>query len=150
MTLPRARRDDLLTTELDDEVVVYDPERKQAHCLNRTAVAVWHHCDGANGIADLQQLVSDEIGVPLDERGLWLALRKLERAHLLVDKLEPDGITRRLMLGKTGRFAGAALAVPILVSVLVPTAAAAASTGDAIEAGDVKRDERDDVGGERD
>jgi hypothetical protein len=144
MILPRARRDDLLTTELDDEVVVYDPNRKQAHCLNKIAVAVWRRSDGSNSLSDLQRLVSQDVGAPVGKGGISLALRKLERAHLLVYGVEGDDLTRRQMLGKASRLAGATLAVPIVVSALVPTAAAAASTrGDH----EPVSDERDDPHG---
>jgi hypothetical protein len=128
MNLPRARLGELVATQLEDEVVVYDPDRKQAHSLNQVASAVWHHCNGVNTIAELQRLVSDEIGVPLDQESVWLALRKLERAHLLVESLEPVGVTRRQVLGRAGQLVGASLAIPVVVSAFVPTAAAAAST----------------------
>jgi hypothetical protein len=125
--LPRARRDDLLTTNLDDEVVVYDPERKQAHSLNRVAVAVWHHSDGTQTIEDLQRLASDEIGTPVPPEAVWLALRKLERAHLLLDKVGGSPLTRREMLGKSARYGAMAMATPLIASALVPVAAAAVS-----------------------
>jgi Coenzyme PQQ synthesis protein D (PqqD) len=128
MNLPRARREDLLTTELDDEVVIYDPERKRAHCLNQAAVAVWNHCDGVNTIADIQRLVCSDIGIPITEEGVSLALGKLERARLFVENQAPDGMTRRHMMARAGQVLGATLAIPIVVSAFVPTAAAAAST----------------------
>lgn len=70
MNRPRARRDDLLTTALEDEVVVYDPDRKQAHSLSRVAMAAWNHCDGATSIDDLRQAVADETGLNVDEEAV--------------------------------------------------------------------------------
>jgi hypothetical protein len=117
-----------LSTNLDDEVVVYDPQRKQAHSLNRTAVAVWNHCDGSTSIDELRRLASEEVGHQLDMPGVWLALRKLERAHLLTERInDTSPMTRREMLGKAGRFGAAAMATPLIASALVPVAAAAAS-----------------------
>ncbi len=128
MNLPRARRDGLLSTNLDDEVVVYDPQRKRAHSLNRTAVAVWNHCDGSTPIDELRRLASEEVGHRLDVPAVWLALRKLERAHLLTERINDiSPMTRREMLGKAGRFGAAAMATPLIASALVPVAAAAAS-----------------------
>jgi hypothetical protein len=130
MDLPRGRRDDLLTTNLDDEVVIYDPESKQAHSLNRLAVAVWNHADGSRSIEDLQRLASDDVGVPVDQASVWLALRKLERARLLTEKLGTGGpMTRREVLHKAGRLGATAMVTPIIASALVPMAAAAASPG---------------------
>lgn len=130
MTLPRARRGDLLTTKLDDEVVVYDPESKQAHSLNRLAVAVWNHSDGARTVEELQGVVSNEIGVAVDQAAIVGALRKLEKAHLVLDKVAATGpITRRQMLTRTGKFGAVAMATPLIASAFVPMAAAAASPG---------------------
>jgi hypothetical protein len=129
MNLPKSRRDNLLTTELEEEVVVYDPERKQAHSLNRVAVAVWSHCDGeTTSLAELQRRVSAEVGTPVTEAAVWLALRKLERAHLLMERIgSSDAMTRRQLIGQAGRLGAAAVATPIVLSALVPVSAAAIS-----------------------
>lgn len=130
---PRARRDDLLTTNLEDEVVVYDPERKQAHSLNRVAVSVWKHSDGTKTIEDLQRLVSDDMGFPIDKESVALALRKLEKAHLLLEMVASSNpMTRREMLGKAGKLGATAMATPLIVSALVPIAAAATSPSCAV------------------
>lgn len=128
MKFPQARKENLLTTELEEEVVVYDPETKHAHSLNRTALAVWNHCDGQTSLADLQQRVSADVGAPITDAAIWLALRKLERAHLLAERIgSSEPMTRRQMLGKAGRLGAAAVAAPVVVSALVPVAAAAAT-----------------------
>ena len=44
--MPQARKDGLIIKALTDEVVVYDLERHEVHCLNRVAALVWQHCDG--------------------------------------------------------------------------------------------------------
>ncbi len=128
MSLPRARRDDLLVTNLDEEVVVYDPERQQAHSLNRLAVSVWRHSDGTRVVGDLQRLVSDDLGVSIDQAAVVAALRMLDKAKLLDKQDVSAGLTRREALGKAGRFGAAAvIATPIIASAFVPMAAAAAS-----------------------
>ena len=128
MDLPKARRHDLLTTSLDDEVVVYDPERKQAHSLNRLAVAVWNHAGTATSIESLERRVSDEIGAPVERAAVLAALRKLGRANLLDKSSASVGITRREAIRKAGRYGAAAvIATPIIASAFVPIAAAAAS-----------------------
>jgi Coenzyme PQQ synthesis protein D (PqqD) len=128
MKPPRARSGNLLRADLDDEVVLYDPVRKEAHSLNRVAVAVWNHADGTNTIERLQRLASDEIGTPIDQEAVWLALRKLERAHLLMEKLAGVGpMTRREVMGKAGKYGAAAMATAVITSAPVPAAAQVAS-----------------------
>jgi hypothetical protein len=129
MNLPQARKDNLLTTQLEDEVVVYDPERKQAHSLNRTALAVWKHSDGQTSISDLQRRASAEVGLPISEAAIWLALRKLERAHLLLERIgSSDGMTRRQVFGQAGRLGAAAMvATPLVLTTAVLPAAAQTS-----------------------
>lgn len=62
MGLLRARKDRLVTADLSDEVVVYDPERKRAHSLSRLAAAVWKHCDGLTSTVGMSGLVAEEVG----------------------------------------------------------------------------------------
>lgn len=45
MNAPR-RATDLFQVAIDDSIVVYDRQRRQAHLLNRSAAAVWELCDG--------------------------------------------------------------------------------------------------------
>jgi len=128
MNPPSSRRDDLLTTKLDDEVVIYDPETKQAHSLNRLAVAVWTHADAAESIEDLNRRVSADIGAVIDQSAVVKAIRKLDKARLLVDKFTATGpMTRRQLLGTGGKLGAAAMVTPLIASALVPVAAAAAS-----------------------
>jgi hypothetical protein len=78
----------------------------------------------------LQRRVSAEVGLPVSEASIWVSLRQLERAHLLAAKLGTAGpMTRREMLGKAGRLGAAAAATPLIISALVPTAAAATTLG---------------------
>jgi hypothetical protein len=129
MKRPRARNQDVLTTDLDDELIVYDIERKWAHSLNRVAACVWRHCDGHHAVTDLQRVASVELGSFIDEETIALALRQLHQARLLVDGFQPagDGVTRREMLRKARRVGAAAVVAPAVFSALVPAPAAAQS-----------------------
>lgn len=44
--LPQSRRENPVVREVDDEILVDDLDRKEAHCLNRTVALVWNQCDG--------------------------------------------------------------------------------------------------------
>jgi hypothetical protein len=137
MKSPHAGQKDVLTTQLDDEVVVYDPTTKHAHSLNRLAVAVWNHSEGAATMDDLQKRVSNEMGTPIEQAVIAKAVGKLERAHLLVNKMvASQPLTRREALRKAGRYGAAAVvATPIIASALVPVAAAAASVCTPVQPG---------------
>jgi hypothetical protein len=127
VTAPRAPRNDFLVTHLEDEVVVYDPGRKEAHTLSRLASAVWNQSDGANSVEEVQRRASEEAGFFIDRHTVIEALQKLDRAGLLATNRLTRSITRREALGKAGRVGAALVVTPLVASTLVPMAAAAAS-----------------------
>jgi hypothetical protein len=126
---PRARREGLVVRSLPDELVVYDLERHEAHCLNRTATLVFQGADGQATVDDLADGLRRELKAPDAERLAWLALERLERAHLLDEAPErPAGVaghSRRDLLRRAGL---AAALLPVVSSILAPTAAEAAGT----------------------
>jgi hypothetical protein len=127
--IPRARTEGLVIRELPDEVLVYDLNRDRAHCLNTTAALVWKHCDGQTGVASMVQLLARECNAPVDEAVVWLALEQLGRTHLLSEQFPPPaqrpGLSRREVLRTLGK--AAAVALPVVTSLVVPTASEAGS-----------------------
>lgn len=127
--MPRARTEGLVMRELPDEVLVYDLDRDKAHCLSPTAAFIWKHCDGQTSMAGMVQMRVREFNAPFDEAVVWLALEQLGRAHLLMPPLpqsrERTGVSRRDVLRKLGK--AAAVALPVVTSLVVPTASEAAS-----------------------
>jgi hypothetical protein len=129
---PQARHDDVLVEELDGETLVYDLRRHKAHCLNPTAAFVWRRCDGHTSVAEIAALLPGALSVPAEEALVWLALQRLEQLQLLrapVLAQAPAGalISRRMMLRRLGVAGGAALVLPVVTSITVPTPAMAAS-----------------------
>lgn len=128
--LPRARNgDDLLVHPLDDEIVVYDVERHDAHKLNRTAALVWRNCNGSRTVGDLTALIRDEIDSEADETTVLHALDVLREARLLADDAvldQPDAENRRAFLRKLAVY-GAPAAVAVVWSISSPTVAYAQS-----------------------
>jgi hypothetical protein len=124
---PRARREGLIVRELPEEVLVYDRQRHQAHCLNPAAALVFKHADGRRDAAQLAHLLREDLGIPADERWVHLAVEDLRRAHLLAtpEGAEPRSPSRRRMLKRLGV---AAATLPAVASVLAPTPAEAANT----------------------
>jgi hypothetical protein len=124
--LPQARRDNLVVETLPDEVLVYDTERHKAHCLNRTAALVWDHCDGRTSVADVARHVERELQTPVDHQVVWLAVEQLEKARLLTEtSSHRPGLSRRDLLKRLG--VAAAVALPLVTTIVSPTAAAVAS-----------------------
>ena len=125
---PVARKNGLLLRELADEVVVYDQERHEAHCLNHTAAIVFRHADGRRSVADLAALLSPD-AAPEAEGLVELALGQLGEAHLLEGAPLPapdHGLARRDVMRRVG--IGAAVLLPLVSSILAPSPAEAAAT----------------------
>lgn len=126
---PRARKDDLIVKEMPDEVLVYDLTRDKAHCLNCTAALVWSYCDGRTSVAKIAGRLGKELNTSVDERVVWLALNQLSKNHLLEEQIVPipplAGINRRQMIRALG--VAAAVAVPVVTSIVAPTPAQAQS-----------------------
>lgn len=127
--LPLARTDALVIKELQDEVLVYDLKRDKAHCLNQAAAAVWKHCDGKMAVADVARRLEKELKTPVDKEVVWLALKQLDKFHLLQERLSiteasTRGISRRDLVRRIGV---AAVILPAIISISAPTARAQAS-----------------------
>jgi hypothetical protein len=124
---PVARRENLILKELPGELLVYDTVRHEAHCLNAPAALVFKHSDGKTGVKELAKRLRRELGSGADESWVWLALDRLDKAHLLEEGLSKPAHApaRREMLKRFGR----AAALPVVVSLLAPTPAGAAATG---------------------
>lgn len=127
---PAARASGLVVRELPEEVLVYDLERHKAICLNRTAALVWKRCDGRTSVGEMSRLLTKELGAPVGEELVWLALDGLGHDHLLEGKpvARPAtlaGMSRREMMRRLG--IAAAVALPLVSSIVAPTAAEAAS-----------------------
>jgi len=131
--LPQARDESLAVEELTNETLVYDLDRDRVHCLNRTASLVWRQCDGRTTVAEMAARVGEALDLPADESLVWLALRRLERAHLLAGAVpRPAGApsyTRREVARRLGLAGGLTVLLPLLTSVTAPTPGYAQSPG---------------------
>jgi coenzyme PQQ synthesis protein D (PqqD) len=124
------KRKDAIVRQLSDEFLVYDKATNKAHCLNRSAAQVWKLCDGKRSVAEIVREMKKGTTSPLDEQMVWVALAQLGKAGLLQNRVglssRTGNLSRRQALRKAGA-AAAALAVPVIASVLVPKAEAAVS-----------------------
>jgi hypothetical protein len=115
---PLARTQGLLVEQAGGETLVLDTDRDAAHCLDAAASSVWLACDGTRSerdIAAMTDLSLDDVRTTvaaLSARGL----------------LDDAGSSRREMLRKvTVGAAAVAVAGPVIRSIVVPSAAEAAS-----------------------
>lgn len=133
---PKVRKEKLIIQGFKDELLIYDKERHEAHCLNRTAALVWKHCDGRTSVAEISRRLGEEIEgeAAVDERLVWYALKQFKRDHLLEEKLDipaglrpsmNDGVSRRQVIRALGLTA--VVALPLVTSMVAPTPAQAAS-----------------------
>ena len=127
--MPEARRKGLVVQELSDELLVFDRNLNKAHCLNRTAGLVWRHCDGASSVADVARAIADETNAPVDEDLVWLGVEQLSKSRLLEERVmlpeQKTGLSRREVIRRIGL--AAAVALPVVTSIVAPTAAQAAN-----------------------
>jgi hypothetical protein len=135
--LPQMRQQGLVIDELPDEVLVYDLEQHKAHCLNQTAALVWKYCDGRTTPPEIALRLEKDLQAPCPEEMVWLALRQLESLHLLeqpitlsaqladLSRNQLKHVSRRQLMRTLG--IGAVVAVPLITSIISPTAQAANS-----------------------
>ena len=57
----------ILSRELDNEMVLFDPRTNKLHSLNPTACFVWQHCDGITSVDMLATLLGRSFAVSSDQ-----------------------------------------------------------------------------------
>lgn len=110
----------LIVEALGAELVVFDRNTNKAHMLDSRAASIWNAARDGCRVEDLVELVE---GNSLEDRRrlVQLAVAELERVGLLTSDA-PVRERRRLL-----KSLGAVAALPMVVSILAPTSAAAAS-----------------------
>lgn len=128
---PRSRTEQLLIEELDDELLVYDLDADKAHRLNHTAAAVFRNADGERSVADLVDVVGPTVGELVDEDLILITLDNLAEARLIEDyesRASRDArLSRRRFIRRAGTVAAAAMVLPIVHSIVAPSAQAQSS-----------------------
>jgi hypothetical protein len=130
---PVARNADLLTEELDDELLVYDQNQDVACRLNRTAALVWRNANGERSISDLVEVLRAEVGDLADEDLVLVTLDRLNEQGLIESGFvrrdaDTARLSRRRFIRRVGVVGSAALALPVVQSIVAPSLAAARQT----------------------
>lgn len=130
---PVCRQNDIVIQELKGELLIYDLRINKAFCLNETSALIWQLCDGNNSVSDISRRLSKKLKSPVTEEFVWLALDQLDEENLLSDNLETktkfEGLSRREVIRRVGT--ASMIALPVIFSLVAPTAAMAASAGGA-------------------
>ena len=125
---PKARQEGLVLRELPEELLVYDTETHDAHCLNATAAFVWKQCDGTMSVSEIGDRARAELDATIDDEVVWIALEDLWKRQLLEGEPAPprEGtMSRSQALRRAGIVA--AVSVPVITSIVAPKAAHAAT-----------------------
>lgn len=122
---PLARYENIVVQELMDEVLVCDLEGNQVFCLNHTASEVWKLCNGHNSAKAISQILTERFNKTIAEELVLFSLNELSTHNLLIRKLPEkeilNGLSRREIIKRIGL--GSMVALPIISSVVMPTAA---------------------------
>lgn len=118
---PQAKEQGIVEQALDDGTVIYDGATHQAHWLNAAATLIWSLADGTRTVAEITAEAR------IDHEAVVSALERLEGQGLLLDQ---PSLSRRSLLRRTVVLgAGALAAAPLIETLVIPVAAAHASTG---------------------
>lgn len=126
--LPIARTTDIVVQDLGEEILVYDLRTHKAYSLNETSSIVYQACDGKTTFEQLKvrNKFTDEI--------IFLAIEELKKGNLIENgekfSFPLSGMSRREAIKKAAL--ASLIALPVISSLTVPTAAMAASTCAAI------------------
>ena len=126
---PTGRKKDIITQQLKGEVLIYDLQINKAYCLNETSALIWQECDGTKSAAEIARIITRKLNKPADESLVWLAIDQLKKENLLANSeqinTEFEGASRREAIKKIGL--ATMIALPVISSLVAPTAAAAQS-----------------------
>ncbi len=67
----------------ENQMLVYDRQKRMTHYLNSATALVWIKCDGSNNHIDLEKIVQSELSVPKAKVTVRDALDRLNRLNLL-------------------------------------------------------------------
>ena len=123
---PLARTNGLVVQDVPNEVLVFDMETNEAHCLNETAAMVWKYCDGKTSVPQIAEILGENKGSGVNDDLVWLAIDQLNEHKLLEKEVMTKfaGQSRREVLRKIGL--ASMIALPIIASMAAPRSVLAA------------------------
>ena len=116
--MPRTKPKRYIAKPVGEELLVYDLERHRAHCLSSPAAEVWRRCDGQ---ARVDEVASNVGGFDV----VRLAIDDLAAADLIEGETRERRPRRDVL--RSVAMAGGLAAVPMVLTLLAPTAYAQSS-----------------------
>jgi hypothetical protein len=123
---PLAKKDNIVVQNAENEVLVYDLNTNQAHCLNSTAAFVWQSCDGKNSVDAISTALAEKSGKQVPQEVVWMAIEQLQEKDLVETFAVPAGTSRREAIKKAGL--AAMIALPIVASLAAPKSVMASTS----------------------
>lgn len=125
--LPKARFENIVVQDLENEILVCDLKNDHVFCLNTTAGEVWKLCDGETSVDEIERILSRKFGRKVGQEMILLTLEHLSKQYLLDRKFPTNHVSRREMIRKAGLVS--MIALPFISSIAMPNSALAASGG---------------------
>ena len=124
---PKARTNDLVIQNAENEILIYDISDNKGFCLNETSGAIWQLCDGELSIEQIANKLTTQMNTFVSEDFVLLGITQLTKDGLLETKTDTpnSNLSRRKLVKKVG-FASL-VALPLISSVVAPKAVAAQS-----------------------
>lgn len=119
---PRARIENIVVQDFENEILIYDLKLDKAFALNKTASAIYPICDGKTTINELK------IKTQFTDEIIFLTLDELKKENLIEDNsyISPfGGFKRREVIKKIGL--ASMVALPVISSIVAPHAIQSAS-----------------------
>ena len=124
---PLAKKENIVIQEAEGEVLVYDLNTNQAHCLNSTAAFVWQACDGSNSVGAISSALAEKSGKQVPQEVVLMAIEQLREKDLVeAAPLALNGTSRREALKRAGL--AAMIALPIVASLAAPKSVMASTS----------------------
>jgi len=121
---PEVRRDELTIREVGQELVVYDDRHRRAHRLNKAAASILRASDGTRTVDEIALLLSNDADPKERTELVWMTLQDLSQADLLTAAITPPGDLDRSRRNLLRKAAVIGLALPVLESIIAPSAKA--------------------------
>lgn len=128
---PIARKNEIVSQEFENEVLIYDLHIHKAFCLNQTSALVWRLCDGNRSVSQIADEMSKNLKTLVSEDLVLFALGELSGNNLLQINTNSDSFfptqNRREIIKKIGFTS--LIALPLVSALVAPPATSAQSGG---------------------
>ena len=126
---PIRQTHDLICEEVSGECVIYDGRQKKAHHLNSTLTWIWNRCDGDTTIEALTAAFNNDFNVTNGRHVVLTGLQQLNAHDLLENHIHISDVVAadKTSVSRRSMVVGGSVLMPLVVSILAPTAEAAKS-----------------------